>query len=348
MNFNENVDPALQTLFLPLSSTVEFFAQHDFDLSIDSPIFSFPSSTTCHKTLQPSQLRESSPTWSSPPAMSPTCGSCNNDFGFTSSQSHFPKKKPHSTHNGETKDHAGHHKRHQTKLACSWCRKLSKKCDAQRPCGRCVQFNRCSECVDAPPRRPRAKGIDRGTYKKTRELAITDYQTAFNRREAYVAKQAKKGREVRVGLTPDEIQKRKISSETTEVHDVLKPQLLTNDDDSLASGFPLASSLEDWFTYPTSPEVDEAVFTPSAFVLTPSSSCDEIISPPPSPLFEISSPDIDSHTISDYDHSDFTAWQWQTMQQNPTVKEFAASAQAGDRSTRFSTEELQLWSDSLF
>jgi hypothetical protein len=50
-------------------------------------------------------------------------------------------------------------KRHQTKLACGWCRKLSKKCDAQRPCERCIRSQRCDDCEDAPVRRPRQGGL---------------------------------------------------------------------------------------------------------------------------------------------------------------------------------------------
>jgi len=98
-------------------------------------------------------------------------------------------------------------KRHQTKLACVWCRKLGKKCDDQRPCARCFQFNRCSECVDAAPRKPRAKGVERGTYKKTRDLATQDFQEAIVRRTTYVGKLRRSGKEVSVGLSPDEILK---------------------------------------------------------------------------------------------------------------------------------------------
>jgi hypothetical protein len=54
-----------------------------------------------------------------------------------------------------TKGAEHRNKRHQTKLACGWCRKLGKECDAQRPCERCIQCQRCDDCTDAPVGRPR-------------------------------------------------------------------------------------------------------------------------------------------------------------------------------------------------
>jgi Fungal Zn(2)-Cys(6) binuclear cluster domain len=266
MDFNDTVDPALQTLFLSLSSTVEYFTQQDFDLFTDGPIL--VRSSPGGETLQPSQLSESSPIWPSSSAMRPGYSSCDRGFQCTASQSQLPHEQPHPSHDDKMNDHAGHHKRHQTKLACSWCRKLSKKCDAQRPCGRCAQFNRCSECIDAPRRRSRAKGIDRGTYK-TRELAVKDSRRAVNRREAYIANQLENGRQARLGLTPDEIQKSQIRSGKMEAHTELKCQPLTNDNNRLQRGDPLSGFPEELFTYSTSQGVEEVPFSPSANTTVP-------------------------------------------------------------------------------
>jgi hypothetical protein len=349
MDFSLNVDPSLHSYFMPSSSSLEFLTQHDFDLA-GSP------SSNVFQTVHPSQLIEmsSSPSPStSPSATSPSYSSCDSSFGSTSSpppSQTRSRKRNGIDDNKENDDHAGHAKRHQTKLACSWCRKLSKKCDAQRPCGRCVQFNRCSECVDAPPRKPRAKGVDRGTYKKTRELATKDYQEAVARRAAYVAKQAKKGRDIRVGLTPDEILERQIKSEAAEarkmeackmdVQKMLNPLPLMGDDIQGVS-LPFTGPLEDLFTCSASPEIEELLFTPSASVSTLSSKQSSAQS---SPLFEVLSPMTDSTTMTDPDS--FISWEWQTMENFPIVMELVAAAQAAENSSLFDdAEEIQPWSD---
>jgi hypothetical protein len=348
MDFSLNVDTSLHSHFMPSSSSVEFLTQHDFDLA-ESP------SSNVFQTIQPSQLigMSSSPSpSSSPSATSPSYSSCDSSSGSTSpppsSQTRSSKRNAVEA-NKENDDHAGHAKRHQTKLACSWCRKLSKKCDTQRPCGRCVQFNRCSECVDAPPRKPRAKGVDRGTYKKTRELATKDYQEAVARREAYVAKQAKKGRDIRVGLTPDEILERQIKSEAMEARKMdackmhvqkMLQQLPLMGDDIQGGSLPFTGPLEDLFTCSASPEIEELLFAPSPSVSTPS----EHLSVQSSPLFEISSPMTDSTSVTDPDS--FMSWEWQTMEKFPIVMELVAAAQVAENSSLFDdAEEIQPWSD---
>ncbi|KAI9327816.1 hypothetical protein DFJ73DRAFT_600218, partial [Zopfochytrium polystomum] len=57
-------------------------------------------------------------------------------------------------------------RRHQVKAACTHCRQACKRCDALRPCGRCVALDIADSCVDAPPRRPRQVGVKRGPYRK--------------------------------------------------------------------------------------------------------------------------------------------------------------------------------------
>lgn len=56
-------------------------------------------------------------------------------------------------------------KREQVKNACVNCKIARKKCDVGRPCNRCTLFNIAEKCEDSI-RKPRAKGIKRGPYKK--------------------------------------------------------------------------------------------------------------------------------------------------------------------------------------
>lgn len=348
MDFSLNVDSAPDSSIysMPSSSSLDYFAQHDFDLSS----LSVSPTSTVFKTIQPSQLTDSSSSpssSSSSSASSPSYSSCETSFGSTSpsppsSQPRTRKRTVDSANaDKENHDHAGHVKRQQTKLACGWCRKLSKKCDAQRPCGRCAQFNRCSECVDAPPRKPRVKGIDRGTYKKTRELATKDYDEAVARREAYVAKQARKGRDIRVGLTPEEILERQVKVEAMEARKLetcgmegITDHPLMGDDDIQGVSLPFAGPLEDLFTCSASPEVEELSFSSSA-----SPSSEESLSP----LFEVSSPMTD--TTSFTDHDDFNPWQWETMEKFPVVTELVRIAQEAEMSAQDDAEEFQRWSD---
>ncbi|KAG8787790.1 hypothetical protein FRC15_007730 [Serendipita sp. 397] len=56
-------------------------------------------------------------------------------------------------------------KRKQVKNACTNCQKACKKCDDERPCGRCVKYGISDDCSDSV-RKERRKGIKRGSYKK--------------------------------------------------------------------------------------------------------------------------------------------------------------------------------------
>ncbi|KAJ3414878.1 hypothetical protein HDV05_005942 [Chytridiales sp. JEL 0842] len=55
-------------------------------------------------------------------------------------------------------------RRPQVKIACQHCKRACKKCDEQRPCGRCARLG-LPDCNDAP-RKERKKGFKRGPYKK--------------------------------------------------------------------------------------------------------------------------------------------------------------------------------------
>jgi uncharacterized paraquat-inducible protein A len=61
-------------------------------------------------------------------------------------------------------------KREQVKNACVNCKMARKKCDDGRPCNRCTTYNIVENCEDSI-RKPREKGIKRGSYKK-KELNI--------------------------------------------------------------------------------------------------------------------------------------------------------------------------------
>jgi hypothetical protein len=152
---------------------------------------------------EPSQFTDYSP--SPPPSTrSSTPSSRCDSIDENSPQQRRPRAHTH-VHHAEPYPTGERVKRHQTKLACIWCRKLSKKCDAQRPCGRCIQFNRCDECVDAPPRKQKVKGIARGSYKRTRERAAQDFDEARTQREQYVAPVGEMGDHFSVGTSAEEI-----------------------------------------------------------------------------------------------------------------------------------------------
>lgn len=339
MDFSLNVDPSLEYLFeTPSSSSLDFFAQHDFDLSSETFDSSFPLTET--RTIEPSQLTamsssSSSPSPSSSPFPSPAASPSYTSYESSSSGSPPPqprtkKNKSRSVSSDkENHDHEHHAKRHQTKLACTWCRKLSKKCDAQRPCGRCVQFDRCSECVDAPPRKPRAKGVDRGTYKKTRDLAARDYPEAVSRREAYVAMQERKGRHLSVGLTADEILEQTRKDEARMRKE--QPEL---GNITVQGGSPFTGPLEDLFTCSASPDLDDTLLSPT-------------FSREPSPLFDISSP-TDSSSGTDYSSPpELGSWHWETMEAFPTVMKLVAAAQAAEDANPMFVDgdKMQSWTD---
>ncbi|KAF8340346.1 uncharacterized protein EI90DRAFT_3035258 [Cantharellus anzutake] len=55
-------------------------------------------------------------------------------------------------------------KRTQVKNACTNCQKACKKCDEQRPCGRCVRYG-LTDCTDSE-RKKRVTGAKRGPYRR--------------------------------------------------------------------------------------------------------------------------------------------------------------------------------------
>jgi hypothetical protein len=367
MDFSLNVvDPSLQstTSTSSASSSLDFLAGHDFDLFTEGLFTPVASPSMVLQTIEPFQLTDnftpspspySSPTWASYSSDSTSPSYFSDISGASPPQPRRNNKNTKSqfvtrrhSHSHEPYDTEHHSKRHQTKLACTWCRKLSKKCDAQRPCGRCVQFNRCSECVDAPPRKPRAKGVDRGTYKKTRDLATIDYQEAVSRREAYVAKRGKMGATVKVGLTADEILEKarkdeaKIEKEIRKEQDIngVFPPFKGDVTATIQGGsLPFTGPLEDLFTCSAFPEIEELLF-----------------SSPPSPatsLFDVSSPTDTSSSVTDHDELDQSSssssvdsWHWQTFETFPNLMELVAAAQANEAERNlFDPEEFQRLSD---
>jgi hypothetical protein len=377
MDFSLNaVDPSLQSQRQQaiLSSSLELFALHDFDLFTEGLSTPPVPPSMVYQTIEPSQLTDFSSPSPSPSTPSSPLSSLSTSYSHWRSPSYTSdnsssepltpqprrnnnsrKTKSQNATRGDTLTHKPYDtehyvKRHQTKLACTWCRKLSKKCDAQRPCSRCAQFNRCSECVDAPPRKPRAKGVDRGTYKKTRDLATVDYKEAVNRRTVYVAKQMKMGNIKKVGLTADEILEKARMDEAriqkeNQRDRVLFPSFMGDVSTAVTASastasaaviqggsLPFTGPLEDLFTCSASPEIEELLLS----------------SPPSSPadsLFDISSLTDTADTVTDQDESDVTSWQWQTMEMFPNVMELVAEAQANEAARLFESEELQRWSD---
>ena len=386
MDFSANVDPSL-LLNSPLSSSsslssVEYLTQHDFDLFDGLEKTLYPGYSTMVETIEPSQLTDSpgSSSWSSGTSF-PSSPSSPEYTPLSTpppepAKRHYKRKSNTAvTTPSHEHDHDDEHrvKRHQTKLACSWCRKLSKKCDAQRPCARCVQFDRCDECVDAPPRRPRQRGVDRGTYKKTRDLAAVDYDQAIKQREAYVEKVRRKGRVVELGLTADAIldktrqddarferqtrrqQSRRLSSESLtesswssdscdgmmETMDTVEQTVIpagvevTKEAIAEQGGFiPFTGPLEDLFTCSATPEMDD--------LSSPAS--------PASPWFDMWSPPSETPSPTE-DDSDFgvmtpeATWDWQAWEQYPNVMKLITSTQVVETPYGLESEELNCWTD---
>ena len=382
MDFSLNVDPSLYSttsFFSPSdSASLDSMASYDFDLFSEGSDL-YPSMV--YQTIDPSQLTDSSPSPPNSPASSsssalvtplsspspkPLSPSHTSDTSSSSESAARPRRRANKSaraenkkllatssesvtvdhdhgHSPYDKGHAGHHaKRHQTKLACTWCRKLSKKCDAQRPCGRCVQFNRCAECVDAPPRKPRAKGVDRGTYKKTRDLAAVNYEEAVSKREAYVAKQERLGRNVRVGLTPDEILE-KIKRDDARMEKELQREggkVMAQHTLDLGESLPFTGPLEDLFTCSASPEMEELVFS------SPPSSSSEEAGEDTLSLFDVSSP-TDSNSVAQLDEADLNAFEWQFSDLFPELLNVGAMAHMSDEhamSNTLNLDRLQDWS----
>lgn len=89
--------------------------------------------------------------------------------------------------------------------ACQRCHSLKKKCNTppNGPCERCsladAKCERYAACQNYDTRQERHRGV----YRKTRELAKTDYATAYKKRLQYIARvQRKTGKEIDVGLLP--------------------------------------------------------------------------------------------------------------------------------------------------
>jgi hypothetical protein len=211
-----------------------------------------------------------------------------------------------------------HVKRQQTKLACTWCRKSGKKCEAQRPCFQCIKYNRSSQCVDAPPRRQCGINSDRGTYKKTRDLAAVDYQAAVKKRRVYIARARKKGRVIQIGLTPDEILLEKArKDEELMGTGLIPPFSYDGTPKNMVQGeFPFAGPLDGLFTYPAFPEIEE--------LLSSSPSCTS------DSLFDVSSPTTNSSPGTDYDVSELSSFPEQMLQQFPYVMHVVAVAKAAE------------------
>ena len=386
MDFSANVDsslrltsPLLSSSSSPSLSPTEYLGQLDFDLFQGFKEALYPDYTMV-ETIKPSLLTDSpgSSSWSDTSSLSSPEYTPLSTPPPEPAKRHYNKRKSTTaavaTHHHDQHQHDDHRvKRHQTKLACIWCRKLGKKCDAQRPCGRCVQFDRCDECIDAPPRRPRRGGVDRGTYKKTRDLAAVDYQQAMKQREAYVEKVRRKGRVVQLGLTADDIlektkqddarfktQSRRFSSESlTESHDAIMDSMDTVEQTVLPTGveapketifeqggfIPFTGLLEDLFTCSAAPEMND-LFSPVSPV-SPASTA--------SPLFDMLSPEMLSPptemTSPQQDQLDFgvmtpeASWEWQAWEQYPNVMKLIASTKVVETPYSLESEELQPWID---
>ena len=332
MDFSLTLDPALlsASCFTPEPS-LEYLASYDFDLFSEG--LNLDPSMGC--TTEPSQLTYSSSSssssspitslLSSPEIPSSSYDSSDNTDDPVSARPSRSRKRQQQTSSHPTlKDHSHGTdnpnpavKRHQTKLACSWCRKLGKKCDTQRPCGRCVQFSRCSECVDAPPRKARAKVDERGTYKKTRDLAAVDYQGAVYKRKAYVTKRERLGRTVNLGLTPDDLLE-KAREENAKIMKKADHFRLTSliDEASIQGRLSSVAGLsEDLFTWSESPENNDLDLS--------------LLSSPEDSLFDTSSTNGTSVTEVD-DTFHVTGWQYKTLDMFPNIMGLIAAARALD------------------
>ena len=352
----------------------------------DEPVVS-PSMVS--QTIEPSQLADFSPSpsrsptpyYASPYSPASSATSYSSDSG---EESPAPKsrrgRKPKSLNS--PKEHYHDHvqadepypsgsdprvKRHQTKLACIWCRKLSKKCDTQRPCGRCVQFNRCSECVDAPPRKPRAKGVDRGTYKK-RDTATPEFQESAFVAKSKVRKSVKGGRGA--GSPENCMRKGFVGSDGVvndkvgmDLNPLLSPMsggivptatAASTDQGSLApivgsvacpalslqgGSLPFTGPLEDLFTCSASPQMDGLVISsPSLF--------DESSSYPSSPEAESDTPlFFDTPATSDLSVDDYDFLVYQALDYYPSIMKLLNDYADAARQSSFDPDEFQRLSD---
>jgi len=290
-----SLDPSL------VSETIGSFEMTDLSSSASSPMTSLLSPPDNAQPNYTSEVTNYS--------VAPLCHPPRQQH--TSSPSPLSKSRYPSRENHNTKSLV---KRHQIKLACVCCRKLGKKCDERRPCGRCVRFSRCSECVDAPPRKSRSKIGERGTYKKTRDLAAVDYQGAVQKRHAYVAKQRRLGRIVKFGLTPDDILE-KAMEENAKLTKAAKQLGLTSfTEETPGHGYlyPIAGLSEDLLMCSDSPEknLDET-----------------LISSPTSSVFDAST--INVSPLSEIDPSlHVTGCRTQTLEMFPNLSRLIAAARA--------------------
>lgn len=142
-----------------------------------------------------------------------------------------------------------------------------------------------------------------------------------------MAKQEKKGKVLRIGLTADEIleQTRKdearMRKEQPEMGDII-----------IQGGSPFTGPLEDLFTCSASPDLEDTLLSPT-------------FSREPSPLFDISSTDSTSGT--DCGSPDFGSWRWETMEAFPNVMKLVAAAQAAEAPSPIDVDgdELQSWTN---
>jgi hypothetical protein len=332
MDFSLTLDPALlsASCFTPEDS-LEYLASYDFDLfseglNLDpSMAWTTESSQLTYSSSSSSNPSPITSLLSSPEIPSSSYYSSDNTDDPVPAHPSRSRKRQQQTSSHPTLQDYSHGtydpntcaKRHQTKLACSWCRKLGKKCDAQRPCGRCVQFNRCSECVDAPPRKARAKVDERGTYKKTRDLAAVDYQGAVHKRQAYVTKRERLGRTVKLGLTPDDLLE-KAREENAKIMKKADHFGLTSliDEASIQGRLSSVAGLsEDLFTWSESPETNELDLS--------------LLSSPEDSLFDTASRNVTSVTEVD-DTFHVTGWQYKTLDMFPNIMGLIAAARALD------------------
>ncbi|KAJ2373002.1 hypothetical protein IW150_003836, partial [Coemansia sp. RSA 2607] len=94
-------------------------------------------------------------------------------------------------------------KRAQVKNACVNCQRACKRCDSGRPCQRCIKHSLQDTCVDST-RKPRAKGIKRGPYKKRNKEKENDGRASTSARNARVRVNSRIKREQEMQYSPDE------------------------------------------------------------------------------------------------------------------------------------------------
>ena len=333
------------------------------------------------QTIDPSQLADCSPS----PSRSPTpyytspCSPASSATSYSGEEPPAPKsRRGRKTNSLKEHDHVHANepypsgseprlKRHQTKRACISCRKLNKRCDDQRPCGRCVQFNRCSECVDAPPRKARAKGVDRGTYKK-RDTATPEFQESAFVAKSKVRKSVKGGGgagspEYCMGtgfLGSDRVVNVKLEDVGMDLNPLSLPMsggivstatAARTDQGSLApvvgsvasalslqgGSLPFTGPLEDLFTCSASPEMDGlTISSPSIF--------DESSSYPSSPEPESDLP-LDTPATSDLLVDDYDLLVYHALDYHPNIMKLLNDYADAARQSSFDPDEFERLSD---